>query len=125
MLVSDGVPEKQLRQLREVADEVKVFGQDGVDLPSALRWLYEKWHVKRLLCEGGSVLHNAMIRSGLLHELHLTICPTIFGGRNAPTIADGAGVSKLANAAQFKLTSSKRAGNELFAVFKSAKTASF
>ncbi|MEI9963030.1 MAG: dihydrofolate reductase family protein [Limisphaerales bacterium] len=45
--------------------------------------------MKRLLCEGGAELSDALFRAGLVNELHLTICPKIFGGRTAPTIAEG------------------------------------
>jgi riboflavin biosynthesis pyrimidine reductase len=64
-----------------------------------------------------------LIRAGLLDELHITICPKIFGGRNAPTIADGTGFSRLADAARFKLKSTNRVGDEMFAVFARIKTA--
>jgi riboflavin biosynthesis pyrimidine reductase len=50
-------------------------------------------------------------------ELHLTICPKIFGGRTAPTIADGLGFRQLADAARFQLKSSRRIGDEMFLVF--------
>jgi riboflavin biosynthesis pyrimidine reductase len=73
--------------------------------------------VKRLLCEGGGELHDAIIRAGLLNELHLTISPKIFGGRTAPTLADGVGFAKLADAAQFKLKSMRRVGDEMFLVY--------
>jgi riboflavin-specific deaminase-like protein len=125
VLVSERATEKQLRDLSKVADEVKVFGKTDVDLPAALGWLRKKWKVKRLLCEGGSTLHSAMISAGLLQELHLTMCPKIFGGNEAPTIADGRIASKLADAAQFKLKSTKRIGDELFVVFKSVKNTPF
>lgn len=125
VLVSERATEKQLRDLRKVSDEVKVFGKTDVDLPAALGWLRDKWKVKRLLCEGGSTLHSAMISAGLLHELHLTMTPKIFGGNEAPSIADGRIAANLADAAQFKLKSTKRIGGELFAVFKKAKNTSF
>ena len=84
-------------------------------------WLREKWNVRRLLCEGGGELNDALFRAGLVDELHLTICPKIFGGRTAPTIAEGDGVPKLANAAQLKLKSMKRVGDELFVVYSGVR----
>jgi riboflavin-specific deaminase-like protein len=123
MLASGRAPEKELRQLRNLADEVKVFGEIEVDLPAALRWLHEKWKVKRMLCEGGGALHGAMVRAGLVNELHMTICPKIFGGRNAPTFADDGNAVKLADATPFKLKSAKRIGDELFVVYTAAKKA--
>jgi riboflavin-specific deaminase-like protein len=110
---------RRLERLREVADEVKVCGKSQINFQSALHWLHEKWGVKRLLCEGGGELNDALFRAGLVHELHLTVCPKIFGGRASPTIADGNGFQRLAEAAQLELKSAKRYGDELFLVYAS------
>jgi riboflavin-specific deaminase-like protein len=118
VLVCKRARANRVKQLRRVADEVGIFGENDVDFPAALRWLRKKWGVNRLLCEGGSTLHDAIIRAGLLKELHVTICPCIFGGRTAPTLADGQGFKKLAEASRLRLTQTKRVGNELFAVFR-------
>lgn len=117
VLTSKRASTKALKRLRTVADEVKVFGSDEVDFPAALCWLRAEWKVKRLLCEGGGELNDALFRAGLVDELHLTICPRIIGGRHAPTVADGVGFAKLAAAFQLRLASSKRVGDELFCVF--------
>jgi riboflavin-specific deaminase-like protein len=117
ILTTARISKANLKKLRAVADEVKICGKTEIKFPAALRWLREKWKVKRLLCEGGGELHGALVRAGLLDELHLTICPKVFGGRNAPTIADGNGFSHLSEAAQFKLKSTNHVGDELFAVF--------
>jgi riboflavin-specific deaminase-like protein len=108
---------KKLARLRAVADEVKVCGATEVNFRSALHWLHAKWGVNRLLCEGGGELNDALFRAGLVDEINLTICPIIFGGRTAPTIADGLGFQRLTNAARFELTSMKREKAELFTVF--------
>jgi|SRR5665213_4158638 len=117
LLTTNRVPAKKLAQLRALADEVAVFGETEVNFRSALRWLREKWGVKRLLCEGGGELNDALFRAGLVDEIHLTICPKIFGGRDAPTIADGLGFQRLTDAATFELTSIRREKAELFTVF--------
>ncbi|MGA2854761.1 MAG: RibD family protein [Verrucomicrobiota bacterium] len=108
----------KLRSLRAVADEVKVCGKREINFAAALRWLRTKWSVKRLLCEGGGELNDALFRADLVDELHLTICPKIFGGGEAPTIADGGGFCRLANAAPLQIKSFKRVGDEAFAVFR-------
>lgn len=125
VLAGEAASANRLRRLRALADEVKLFGTNDIDFPAALRWLREEWNVKRLLCEGGGALHHALIQAGLIDELHLTVCPQIFGGRAAPGIAESSAVMKLADAAPFNLKSAKRIGNELFAVFKAAKTGQF
>jgi riboflavin-specific deaminase-like protein len=110
-------PAGRLKQLRALADTVKICGRNEINFHAALRWLRKKWGVKRLLCEGGGELNDALFRAGLVDELHLTICPIIFGGHHAATIADGAGSSHLTGAERFRVKSARRKGGELFTVF--------
>ena len=111
-----------LARLRELADVVKICGQREINFPATLRWLRAKWNVKRLLCEGGGELNDALFRAGLVDEIHLTICPQIFGGRTAPTVADGLGFPHLPGAAEFKIQSIKRFRGELFTAFSKRKS---
>ncbi len=108
---------KNLATLRALADDVKICGVKKINFHSALRWLKTKWGVKRLLCEGGGELNDALFRAGLVDELHLTVCPVVFGGRNAPTIADGSGFGRLSLAANLRLKSARRVGDEMFLVY--------
>jgi len=121
VLTTERASAKKLKQLRDLADEVKICGQDEINFRAALLWLRAKWNVKRLLCEGGGELNDALFRAGLVDEINLTICPKIFGGRNAPTIAEGQGFSRLADSEKFELTSINRKKDELFTVFSKAK----
>ena len=123
VLVSERISRRNLRKLQSLADEVKVCGRDEIDFVKALRWLREKWKVKRLLCEGGGALNEALFRAGVVDELYLTISPVIFGGRDAPTLADGKGIEHLVDATRLKLKSYRRIGDELFLVFKAKKKA--
>lgn len=107
-----------VRRLESVADEVKICGERTVDFPRAMRWLRKKWKVKCLLCEGGGELNAALFAAGLVNELNLTICPRVFGGHAAPTIADGVGVRSLVQASQLRLKSMKRVDDELFLVYR-------
>lgn len=111
-----------LKKLRAAATEVKVCGAKEINFRQALRWLRAKWGVQRLLCEGGGELNDALFRAGLVSELHLTICPKIFGGRSAPTIADGLGAGVLAQAARLELKSARRRGDEMFLVYRVARS---
>lgn len=121
ILATRRAPESKLRQLRQVADEVKTFGDGRLDFTEALRWLRKKWGVKRLLCEGGGEVNAGLFEEGLVDEVHHTLCPFIFGGRNAPTMADGDGFPALASAARLKLKSLKRVGDELFLIWRTIK----
>ena len=97
----------RLKELRAVAAEVKICGAKEINFLRALRWL----------CEGGGELNDALFRAGLVNQLHLTVCPRIFGGRTAPTIADGLGAGSLARATQLELESARRQGDEMFLVY--------
>jgi riboflavin-specific deaminase-like protein len=118
ILTTERAGSRRLAGLRRVADEVKVCGTDEIDFEDALRWLRHKWKVRRLLCEGGGELNAALFQAGLVDELHLTICPKIFGGRTAPTVADGRDVLRLGDATELKLKSAKKCGDELFLVYR-------
>ena len=121
VLVSERISDRNLSKLQSLADEVKVCGRDEIDFVEALRWLREKWKVKRLLCEGGGAVNEALFRAGVVDELYLTISPVIFGGRDAPTLADGKGIEHLADARRLKLKSYRRIGDELFLVFNAKR----
>ncbi len=108
----------RLKRLASLADEVKVCGRDRINFRSALIWLREHWNVKRIVCEGGGELNDGLFRAGLVDELHLTVCPLIFGGREAPTIADGLGFAKLSRATTLKCQTARRVGDEMFFVFR-------
>ncbi len=118
ILTSETVPRRKLVQLQSIADEVKVIGKGEIDFDAAFCWLRAKWNVKRLLCEGGGQVNGALFDAGLVDELHLTISPVIFGGRAAPTLADGAGAERLADAARLRLVSMKRIAADLFLVYR-------
>ena len=111
------------RRLHKLGVEIKICGRREINFRIALHWLRAQWKVTRLLCEGGGELNTALFRAGLVNELHLTVCPKIFGGRIAPTIADGEGFSKLADASQLKLKSARRIGDEMFLVYVAERSA--
>jgi riboflavin-specific deaminase-like protein len=112
---------RNLSRLREVADDVEIFGDKELDFAAAFRWLEKKWRVKKILCEGGGELNTALIRKNLVDEIYVTVCPLIFGGRGAPTMADGLGVTRVADATKLCIKSMKRIGQELFVVYRVQK----
>jgi riboflavin-specific deaminase-like protein len=107
---------RRLQRLAVVADEVVVAGEAALDFPAAFAHLRRRWGVKRLLCEGGGELNDALFHADLVDELHLTICPFIFGGREAPTLAEGTGLPRLADARRFHWVRMRQVGSELFCV---------
>ena len=121
VLTTKRMTDSSRRRLQELGAEIKICGQREINFRSALCWLHKNWGVKRLLCEGGGELNDTLFRAGLVDELHLTVCPKVFGGRNAPTISEGYGFKKLSLASQFRLKSSRRVSDEMFLVFSRAR----
>jgi len=117
LLTTERAPSRRLERLRPLVDEVFTCGEKAIDFPEALRWLRQRWDVKRLLCEGGGELNDALFAAGVVNQVHLTVCPTIFGGRAGPTIVDGAGAVSLAGATSLQLRSAKRVRGEMYFVY--------
>jgi riboflavin-specific deaminase-like protein len=118
LLTSKRAAKARLKKLTPLIDDLGQFGEKELDIVAALEWLQEKWQIKRLLCEGGADLNDLLFRADVVDELNLTICPFIFGGSTAPTISEGLGLPKLAEARAYGLSSAKKVGAELFAVFQ-------
>ena len=117
ILVTERASQARRDRLEELGAIVHVCGEKEIDFPAALRWLHRAWNVHDLLCEGGGEINAALLRANLVDEINVTLCPLVFGGRSAPTLADGLGVDSLDDATRLKLKSQKRVGDELFLTY--------
>jgi riboflavin-specific deaminase-like protein len=86
---------------------------DRVNLAAMLATLREEYRVKRIVCEGGGTLFKAMLAAGLVDELHLTLCPRIFGSAKATTLTGLAG-EWLPKSTRLRLVEMLPAGDECF-----------
>jgi 2,5-diamino-6-(ribosylamino)-4(3H)-pyrimidinone 5'-phosphate reductase len=85
----------QIKILRAAGVEVFVEDAPRVDLNRMARTL-NQLGVNRLMVEGGGTINFELMRLGLVDELSIYIAPMIFGGANAPTLADGLGLARSA-----------------------------
>jgi 2,5-diamino-6-(ribosylamino)-4(3H)-pyrimidinone 5'-phosphate reductase len=101
--------------LAQVA-EVWVLGEDRVDLVQLLARLKERG-VERLLVEGGGDLNWGFVENDLLDELYVTLAPAILGGKDAPTICDGEGLT-MAGRRRLKLLDAEIVEGEIFCRYR-------
>jgi 2,5-diamino-6-(ribosylamino)-4(3H)-pyrimidinone 5'-phosphate reductase len=92
----------QLERLRTLGVEVFVDESQRVDLSKMMLTL-KRIGVDHLMVEGGGTINFELMRLGLVDELFIYVAPMIFGGANAPTLADGFGVPR-ERALDIKLT---------------------
>jgi 2,5-diamino-6-(ribosylamino)-4(3H)-pyrimidinone 5'-phosphate reductase len=83
----------QLQKLKAAGVEVFAHDAPRVDLTSMMLTL-KKIGVEHLMVEGGGTMNFELMRLGLVDELMIYVAPMIFGGANAPTLADGLGLAR-------------------------------
>jgi riboflavin-specific deaminase-like protein len=84
-----------------------------VDLAAMLMTLRREHGVRRLVCEGGAQVFRSLLAADLVDELHLTLCPRVFGGKKAPTLTGLAG-DYLPRSTRLQLVEFRPVGNECF-----------
>lgn len=94
-----------------LADVIAV-GEHDVDIEALVNGLAERG-MERVLGLGGGVLNYALIASGIVEEVFLTVSPYFFGGVDAPTVIDGPGFP-LDRVVKLSLVSCEHVGDEVF-----------
>lgn len=92
--------------------EVWKLGRGRVELAQLLQRLHARG-VERLLVEGGGETNWGFVHEDLLDELHVTLAPTLLGGRDAPTLLEGAGFA-MAQRRRLRLLEANVVGDEIY-----------
>ena len=117
ILASSEVPQFYLAKLSRVASVEIVpdgMGNSRLDPAAVLETLKNRRAVDLLLVEGGPSLNHALISSGLVDELFLTLSSKLLGGEKRETLNILEGHPLTQNTEQPELTSIHLSGNELF-----------
>ncbi|OYT54051.1 MAG: diaminohydroxyphosphoribosylaminopyrimidine reductase [Candidatus Altiarchaeales archaeon ex4484_2] len=108
----------KIDELGDMAD-VYVSVDDEID-PCFIAKTLHGLGVRRLMIEGGAETNYRFLKAGLVDEIYVTVAPRIFGGRDAPTLVDGAGFME-GQALKLKLLSMNRKGDELLLKYRVSK----
>jgi len=90
LLVSAATDRDRRTALADAGAEVIVAGEERVDVAEGVEKLADRG-VERLMVEGGGEVIFSCFEAGLVDELHVYVGSLVIGGRDAPTLADGAG----------------------------------
>ena len=82
VVTHEAVDKQALSVAREHAD-VQIIGDETVDLPRVVAWMRAEG-MRRIVCEGGETILDAMVREDLVDEMDLTISPSLAGGGYLP-----------------------------------------
>lgn len=86
--------------------------QNGhVNLPQLMEKLGQE-QIDSILLEGGGTLNWAALESRIVQRVQIYIAPKLFGGQEAKTPIEGAGVSNPADAFRLKNSALKKLGND-------------
>jgi riboflavin-specific deaminase-like protein len=138
VLTRRGVAAALARRFPDPRVELRVYGPPELDVDAHvargaqvfrraepdLRWVLAELEAagcRSVLVEGGGDLLFGALQDDLLDELHLTVCPWIIGGVNAPTPADGVGFSA-ATMRRLSLQGMVRIGEEVYLSYAVRRT---
>jgi len=89
VLVCRATPVGYLRRLRTPGVGYLVVGDERVDLARALTRIRTALDARAVIADGGGGLNGALLRSGLIDEVHVITFPALVGGLGTPTFLDG------------------------------------
>jgi diaminohydroxyphosphoribosylaminopyrimidine deaminase/5-amino-6-(5-phosphoribosylamino)uracil reductase len=107
-------PKEKIKALKELGAEVLVFPPESGRVPlKPLLALLGKQQVQSLLAEGGAEVLGAFFDQRLVNQFYFFFAPKILGGRKAPGVLGGEGVSRLTDTHQAENLSIRRFGADM------------
>ncbi len=110
--ISKSASQKNIRKLKKFPVQIIVSGTNSVNIRNLLKILW-KLKIKKILLEGGGTVNWEFINQNLVDEIIVTVTPYLIGGKNAISLIEGKGFSKIGQSMKLNLRNVTRVGNEL------------
>ena len=118
--VSKKASNKNLEKLRKFPLKIIVSGNNIVNIKKLLKTLW-KLKIKKILVEGGGTVNWEFVNQNLFDEIIVTITPFLVGGKDAVSIIEGKGFSKIAKSRKLKLEKILHLENEVILCYAKSK----
>jgi 2,5-diamino-6-(ribosylamino)-4(3H)-pyrimidinone 5'-phosphate reductase len=118
--VSNRAPKKRISEIQKRNVIVIKAGNNMVDLGHIFQILV-KMGFNRILVEGGGELNWSVLNLSIAKELIVTISSKIVGGRNAKTLVEGKGISRIKDGINLRLQNALYNENEIILYYKLAE----
>ena len=112
IVVSKKINKLNFAKLKKFPIEIIFAGESSVNIKLLLKKLYKK-KIKTILVEGGGTTNWEFVKQNLFDELIVTISPFLIGGKDAVSLIEGNGFTKIANSSNLRIKSIKRLKNHL------------
>ena len=112
LAVSKKATKKNIVKLEKYSIKVIITGENRINIKNLLKKLSKK-KIKTILVEGGGNVNWEFIKEGLVDEIIITVSPYLIGGKNAISLVEGDGFSKIQQSPKLKLKKITQFGNEI------------
>lgn len=82
VLISKDTPKDYIHYLRERDYDFYIVGNEHINMHKSLELLLEKYNIKTILTDCGSILSNLLLTQHLVDEISLLIHPVIVGDKS-------------------------------------------
>lgn len=110
--VSKKISKKNLSRLQNLPLEIAILGDKKISIKKLVQYI-SKQKINSILLEGGGTINWEFLNENLIDEVIITLTPFLVGGKDATTLIQGKGFSKITNSKKFRLKQVTRQGNEL------------
>lgn len=97
----------KIHKIESTGAQVLITGDKIVNIRSVFRHL-ERLGFNRILVEGGGEINWSVLNLGMIDEMIVMVSSVVIGGRDAKTLVEGRGFSKISSAKKMKLSRAER-----------------